>query len=238
MDAKFNINTTQNVNIELKIAGVGDRLVAIIIDMFILAGFSILFFVMFSTLSIGQNSQMIIMAVYGFIAMLYHFFMEWLFRGQTFGKRYRKIKVIHKSGTEASVFQLLVRNLIRFIDSIYGLGLLVIFFSQKSQRLGDLAAGTIVVRQNEKVNLNQTAFVDIEENYIPVYDKLSISKLESKDMEMIKEVINRTSDNMNWQLVSSLSKNLQAKASVDLKNYNNLDFLQVILKDFQYYELN
>lgn len=238
MEAKFNINTTQNVNIELKIAGIGDRMVAIILDMFILGGFSVLFFVMFSTLSVSQNTQMIIMAVYGFLAMLYHFFMEWLFKGQTFGKKYRNIKVIHKSGTEASVFQLLVRNLIRFIDSIYGLGLLVIFFTKKSQRLGDLAAGTIVVRQNEKVNLNQSAYIDIEENYSPIYDKLSITKLEPKDMEMIKEIINRSSENMNWQLVSSLSTNIQAKAGIDSKNHNNLELLQVVLRDFQYYQLN
>lgn len=238
MEAKFNINTSQNVNIELKIAGIGDRLIAIIIDYTILSGLGILFTILFTTFSLNQELQIIVMSIFGFILLLYHFFMEWLFKGQTIGKKYRNIKVIHRSGIEASVFQLLIRNLIRIVDSIYGFGLVIIFFSKRSQRLGDLAAGTIVVKTQNDTKLNDTAFIELDENYIPTFKKLEILKLEEKDMEMIKEIIDRTSENMNWNLVGALSTSIKSKSGITNENMKSLKLLQTVLKDFQFYSFH
>ena len=235
MEAKFNINTSQNVNIELKIAGVGDRLVAVAIDYFILTGVSIGFMLLFSAITLSDDIQIIVFAIYGFVALLYHFFMEWLFKGQTIGKKYRKIRVIHKNGSTASVFQLLIRNLIRFIDSIYGLGLLVIFFTKKSQRLGDLAAATVVVKDGKATNLSETAYTDIAENYKPTFSKLEILRLDEKDMEMIKEITDRSIEQMNWPLVEMLSEKIKKKAEINSTDLRNLDFLKTVLKDFQVY---
>ncbi len=238
MGAKFNINTSQNVNIELKIAGIGDRLVAIIIDSIILGGVALFFVILFSALSVGEGMQIIAFSILGFVMLLYHFFMEWFFKGQTIGKRYRNIKVIHKSGVEASVFQLLIRNLIRIVDSIYGLGLLVVFLSKKSQRLGDLAAGTLVVKTQRDTSFENTAFVDLDDNYRPTFGKLEILRLEEKDMEMIKEIIERTSENMNWKLVGILAESIKSKSGIEALNMKSLELLQKVLKDFQYYNLD
>lgn len=238
MEAKFKINTSQNVNIELKIAGVGDRLVALIIDSLILMGISIFLMMLVAAIEVNETTQIIIFSIYGFIMLLYHFFLEWLFKGQTIGKKYRKIKVIHKSGVEASVFQLLIRNLVRLVDSIYGLGLLVVFISKKSQRLGDLAAGTIVVKTSDETNLNDTAFVELDTNYEPTFRKLEILRLNEKDMEMIKEIIDRPSENMNWKLVGLLAENITKKSEIEQGSLHSLEFLQKVLNDFQYYSLN
>jgi uncharacterized RDD family membrane protein YckC len=238
MEAKFNINTSQNVNIELKIAGIGDRLIAIIIDYTILSGLGILFTILFTTFSLNQELHIIVMSIFGFIVLFYHFFMEWLFKGQTFGKKYRNIKVIHRSGIDASVFQLLVRNLIRIVDSIYGLGLLIIFLSKKSQRLGDLAAGTIVIKTQNDINLYDTAFLELDENYIPTFKKIEILKLEEKDMEMIKEIIDRTSENMNWNLVGALANSIKSKSGITNEKMKSLKLLQTVLKDFQFYNFH
>src|SRR5438445_13391463 len=79
----------------------------------------------------------------------YFILLEWLWNGQTIGKRAYKLRVINEDGSPARFTQVLIRNLLRLVDFLpgfYGLGVLVIVISPKSQRLGHLAAGTYVVR--------------------------------------------------------------------------------------------
>ncbi|WP_075603860.1 RDD family protein [Saccharicrinis aurantiacus] len=235
MDPKFNINNSQNVNIEVNFAGVGERLLALIIDGLVLGGIGMALSIAVATAQPGDTIVIIVFSIYTFAAMLYYFFMEWLFKGQTIGKKYQKIKVIHKSGTDASIFQLLIRNLIRVFDSIYGLGLLVIFFSKKSQRLGDLAAGTIVVKTHQNIKFNETAFAETEENYSPTFDKLEILRIDEKDIEIIKHVIERDTMEINWKIVGALATKIKAKAQINNNELKSLEVLKCVVKDFQYY---
>lgn len=79
----------------------------------------------------------------------YFVLLEWLWNGQTLGKRIFGLRVISGDGSPARFVPVLVRNLVRIVDflpAFYGLGLLAIILSSRSQRLGDLAAGTFVVR--------------------------------------------------------------------------------------------
>jgi hypothetical protein len=83
------------------------------------------------------------------IAWSYFILLEWLGNGQTIGKRMFGLRVIADDGAPAGFIAILVRNLIRVVDFLpgfYGFGLLAIVVSSRSQRLGDLAAGTFVVR--------------------------------------------------------------------------------------------
>ena len=73
--------------------------------------------------------------------------------GRTPGKRVAKIRVIQRSGRPIGLFESLARNLIRYVDQIpvfYAVGVIVMFVTQQHQRLGDLAAGTLVVRDREQ----------------------------------------------------------------------------------------
>jgi len=83
------------------------------------------------------------------IAWSYFILLEWLGNGQTIGKRIFGLRVIADDGAPAGFIAILVRNLVRVVDFLpgfYGLGLLAIVVSSRSQRLGDFAAGTFVVR--------------------------------------------------------------------------------------------
>jgi len=83
------------------------------------------------------------------VAWSYFIVLEWLWDGRTLGKRMFGLRVISADGSPASFTAVLVRNLLRIVDflpAFYGLGLLAIVLSSRSQRLGDLAAGTYVVR--------------------------------------------------------------------------------------------
>ena len=86
------------------------------------------------------------------VATGYGIFMEWRWRGQTLGKRLLKITVIDARGLPLSFSQVVIRNLLRWADKLlvlYLVGGVVALLSRRNQRLGDLAAGTVVVRQLE-----------------------------------------------------------------------------------------
>ena len=83
------------------------------------------------------------------LAWSYFIFFEWLWQGQTIGKRMYGLRVIRDDGAPAGFLAVLIRNLLRLVDflpALYGLGLVTIIVTSRSQRLGDIAAGTYVVR--------------------------------------------------------------------------------------------
>lgn len=240
MDSKYNINTDQNVAIEVKISGIGDRLIALFFDSLILVGVGISLSIFLSFLNFLSNDFIFaVWAIFGFLAFLYHFIQEWLFKGQTIGKVARNIKVVRSNGTDAGFFQYLIRNLIRPIDSFYGIGLVVLFFNKKYQRLGDMAAGTIVIKVDKKVSsLQDTIFKEIDSNYEPKFNRLAVLKLSSKDIELIKELTNKPNNTINWDLVVLLAEKIRKKTGLDNEGLNNKDFLQTLVKDYFYHSLN
>jgi uncharacterized RDD family membrane protein YckC len=86
---------------------------------------------------------------YFFLSIGYPIFTEWRWRGQTVGKRLFHLRVMDVQGLRLQFSQIMIRNLLRFVDSIpllYAFGGIVCFLSKRAQRLGDIAANTIVVR--------------------------------------------------------------------------------------------
>ncbi len=95
-------------------------------------------------------AQALIVLGYFVISIGYGVLMEWAFRGQTLGKRMLRLRVIDAGGLRLRFYQVLLRNLLRFVDMLpafYLLGGVLSLFNARAQRLGDLAAGTIVVHQ-------------------------------------------------------------------------------------------
>jgi len=158
---QLNIDTPELVAIELPLAGIGSRFIAILVD-YLIWGFVFLI--------LGIVAAIIIPALHFFggisanwaigIFVLIVFLLQWgyfaLFEafgnGRTPGKRVARIRVIHQSGRGINFVEALARNLVRFVDyfpSFYAVGLVAIFFSRRNQRLGDMVAGTLVVRDRE-----------------------------------------------------------------------------------------
>lgn len=145
----------------MPIAGIGSRFIAITVD-YLIWGF---IFVVLGILAV-----IILPALHFFggvsvnwavgIFVLIVFLMQWgyfaLFEafgnGRTPGKRVAKIRVIHQSGRGINFVEALARNLVRFVDyfpGFYAIGIIAIFLSKRSQRLGDMVAGTLVVRDRQ-----------------------------------------------------------------------------------------
>jgi uncharacterized RDD family membrane protein YckC len=158
---QLNIDTPELVAIEMPLAGIGSRFIAVLIDY-------ILWFVIF--LVLGLLAAIIIPSLHIFtrvsanwavgIFFIVVFLIQWgyfsLFeafgQGRTPGKRAAKIRVIHQSGRGVTFIESLARNLVRFIDYLpgfYAVGVIAMFMSKRHQRLGDMVAGTLVVRDRE-----------------------------------------------------------------------------------------
>jgi uncharacterized RDD family membrane protein YckC len=148
---RLEVETPDHVVLRYTLAGVGNRGFAAVVDflvaLLITAGLAI---------GYGQIGAPGEAAIGGVIRLLlfvlgwsYFILLEWLWNGQTIGKRAYGLRVINEDGSPAGFVAVFVRNLVRFVDflpTFYGLGLLSIVFTSRSQRLGDLAAGTFVVR--------------------------------------------------------------------------------------------
>lgn len=158
---QLNIETPELVDLELPVAGVGSRFIAILIDSLIWgAGFAVLLILAILILPslsvVSRLSENWAAAIFTLLFFLlywgYFTLFEALWSGQTPGKRVAKIRVIQKSGRAIGFYEAIVRNFIRVIDQIpfiYGVGVLFVFTTKQHQRLGDLAAGTLVVREQE-----------------------------------------------------------------------------------------
>jgi len=157
---QLNIDTPELVDIELPLAGIGSRFIALLVDMLIwFAGFiflSILLVIFLKPGSLaftGITEKWAVAVVILFIFLLfwgYFTLFEAFWNGRTPGKRVARIRVIQRSGRGISLFESMARNLVRYVDMqpfpLYAVGVIAIFATRQHQRLGDLAAGTLVVR--------------------------------------------------------------------------------------------
>ena len=155
---QLNIETPELVAIQMPLAGIGSRFIALLVDYLIwFAG--ILFigwifaFFMPGITAFSRLSQQWAVAIYVFLIFLFNWgyftLFEAFWNGRTPGKRVARIRVIQRSGRAIGLFESMARNFIRYIDQIpffYAVGAIAIFVTRDHQRLGDLAAGTLVVR--------------------------------------------------------------------------------------------
>ena len=145
------LRTPEGVVFSLVLAGPVVRFLAWMIDFFVVSGICMIFSRILEAAS--QASPDVAMAmltlVYFVVQIGYGITTEWLLRGQTIGKRLCGLRVEDEQGLRLRFSQVVIRNLLRFLDSLplfYFVGGLTALVSRKSQRLGDIAAGTVVVR--------------------------------------------------------------------------------------------
>jgi len=152
---RLEVETPDHVRLRYDLAGGGNRGFAALVDvvcaLLLVAGslavFSILGALLPSQVSRALGGLAIMLTF--LVGWAYFIVLEWLWEGQTVGKRVFGLRVISADGSPAPFTAVLIRNLLRVVDLLpgfYGLGLLAIVLTARSQRLGDLAAGTFVVR--------------------------------------------------------------------------------------------
>ena len=151
MAATLHIRTPEGVVFSQDLAGPMARFLAWSLDFLILIAFSVAMSVLLTLLSVisVEIAQAVGALLWFSFSIGYGIFMEWKFRGQTLGKRALRLRVVDVHGLRLTFGQVVIRNLLRFADMLPGpylVGGLACLISKRCQRLGDLAANTIVVR--------------------------------------------------------------------------------------------
>lgn len=245
--SELTINTTQNVNINFTAASVGERILANIVDSLIKYAYVvvILYFV-FNLMGLGDamdkmdywsNVAIIILFLLPF--MFYSLVLESIFEGQTLGKRLLKIKVVKLDGYQASFGDYLMRWLFRIIDiSSNGgvIGLISLIVSDKTQRLGDMSAGTAVITLKNNISINHTILENIGDAYVPIYPL--VIKLSDNDMRIIKDTLNNALVKNDLDVIVKLREKIESVTGIKNQSGSSEDFVKTVIKDYNFYTQN
>ncbi len=164
----YTLETPENIELRFDIAGLGTRFCAIVIDhvpiVILTIALTVLAYFVFSAWLQGPAGAMRLgmVSLSILVTLMFGYFLvfEWLMRGQTPGKKIIKIRVIRDDGTPVTIYEVFVRNVLRLVDFLpgfYTVGVLFMFPSRLCRRLGDIAAGTIVIKEEQ---LNYSAWTD------------------------------------------------------------------------------
>jgi len=223
--------TSQNIEIDLELASVGDRIFAFLIDFLIIVAYFILVLVLSTNIG-GDNATIIILSTpILFYSILFEIFGE----GQSPGKRARNIKVVKLDGSAPTLSAYLLRWLFRVFD-IYTfsacVGIITMIATKNTQRLGDLVAGTAVIKVRD-VGAAQ-AFRVSSPDYRVVFPMART--LTEDQIELMKKALNMFRDHQNVEVVQQLSIKLKEKLAIQT-DMGHLEFLQTIVKDYDHISL-
>ncbi|HWA34726.1 MAG TPA: RDD family protein, partial [Cyclobacteriaceae bacterium] len=231
---QVHVRTTQNVFITYPVASVGDRILAYLLDQLILVVFVIVMIAFYY--NVKMEITWIWIVTVGAPYILYHVMFEIFMNGQSPGKRVLNIRVLRLDGTPASVGNYVLRWMFAFIDIQLMSGLiaiLVIAIGEKGQRLGDLVAGTTVVKLIPESQVSAAnVFVPTQNpDYSPVFPE--VVSLSERDIELIQRALEVNRDSGNVQPVMAVTEKIRSLLNIQT-DLPPVKFLYTIVKDFQH----
>ncbi len=232
---QVHVRTTQNVFITYPVASVGDRILAYLLDQLILIGFVIVMIALYFNMK--MEIAWVWIVTVGLPYLFYHLAFEIFMNGQSPGKRALNIKVLRLDGTPAAVGNYILRWMFALIDIQLMSGLiaiLVIAIGEKGQRLGDLVAGTTVIKLIPEAKVSAAnVFVPTQNaDYVPVYPQ--VVNLNERDIEIIQRALEVNRDTGNVQPVMAVTEKIKSLLNVQT-DLPPVKFLYTIVKDFQHF---
>jgi uncharacterized RDD family membrane protein YckC len=163
-DEFLNIDTPENVVFGYEVVGIGSRFMAALVDTILIVIIQLIanitLVLIAGALGFDETAGAIALAVMSLLSFAlfwgYYIFFEMLWNGKSPGKQLVGLRVIRQDGTPITLAESVIRNLVRLVDFLpvgYGVGLVAMFIDGQSRRLGDMAASTLVVREQETVTL-------------------------------------------------------------------------------------
>lgn len=229
---QFVVETPENIRFGYDVADIGSRFLAILIDtliqgtLYVLLGIAIVFLA--ARLSeidlprpVNDALAILLILVLFLIQFGYFLFFEIILNGQTPGKRIFHLRVIKDNGYPLAHLDAIIRNLVRIIDffpALYGIGVIVMFLSPRAKRLGDFAAGTLVVKMRDEVRLQTltpAASAPLQATLIP---NDGVRRLTEADIELAESYLKRRSEMsnpapMSMQIAQRLALKMQVPAA-------------------------
>ena len=232
-DQYLNIDTPENVIFDYEVAGIGSRFIAALVDstlivtIMLVAYFTGFLFIAILGLPAESLAPGVIIALFGFFSFLvfwgYYILFEIIWNGQSPGKRWQHLRVLRSDGMPIGPSESGIRNLVRIIDFLplfYGIGLIAMFANSQSRRLGDFAAGTLVVREETSVTLDD---LKIEADKLWASKEelkaesgsrllLPVEKLSSQDIQLVEDYLQRRFELRNRVfLANQIARSMCAK---------------------------
>ncbi len=182
----------------------------------------------------------------------YFIFFEWLWNGQTPGKRWLKLRVIREDGRPITFWEAAVRNLVRIFDMMpiapipfYSIGLICVFISSRDQRVGDAMAGTVVVRERDaeapsfdRVFASPVSDTALRRTYKPVLFTGEISLITENEIEVVEAFLRRRFDLpdsarewMAWRVASPILN--KVRPNFDPNTFTYEGFLEELLHRYR-----
>ena len=237
--AESQIITSQYVYIDQTPAGVGERIFARILDYLIMFGYSVgMFYFLDSSdllLNIDKDYELILIFLLSVPVIFYSLLWEVINRGRSPGKAAFGMRVVMRDGSIPTIGSYLMRWMLLILDTWAWIGIIIILVNKNNQRLGDIAAGTIVIKERDyhRIQVSLDEFNYLSRGHKPVFPQAENLSLEQ--ISAINEVLSRY-DNERYRRIVTLSR----KVKEFLKISPSLDdeiFLKTLTRDFQYYAL-
>jgi|SRR5690606_980589 len=233
---KLEINTPQNVTISYSLASIGYRILASVFDYAIILSYLFFCFKLISHDNLNNLDNWTINAIYSLMLIpvfLYSFLMELIFKGQSIGKKIMKIKVVKIDGSRATIWDYFIRLVLRLVD-IWMFGavasVLSIIISKKSQRLGDLAADTTVIKTIPNFSLSKTLSHEPKETYKIKYPE--VMNLNDKDINIIKLHYDKGNKRNRALNHKKVGQRIEKVLNIKHKENSYTEFIETILKDY------
>ena len=253
MDDRYTNDTPENIEFDYEIAGIGSRFLAAIIDSLVIGAALLILGIIigiitsrseFDGSAVGSLTAAIGAILSFLILWGYYIVFELVWNGQSPGKRAIGLRVVREGGQPITFISSAIRNLIRIVDflpAFYGIGVIVMFVDRRARRLGDLAAGTLVVKERRGVTLESltTPAPPTARPGEPAQQPTlpSLHLLNDQDYNLVQEFLRRRSElgrdarvRLGGQLASGLQARLGLPQGGDAER-----FLQYVAAEYQLY---
>ena len=231
------VQTAQNVDLAFATAGLGYRILAWLIDGLIILAYMYFVFQIMGRLEIGGNGATTVFIVLFLPVILYHLLWEVFFEGRSPGKMVLKIRVARLDGAQPTLGQYLLRWLLRWVDVTFSSGtvaIVAVAVTKSAQRLGDVAAGTTVVRIHRRVKLSEVHYRKLASDYVPSFPEAE--RLADADIRTLRAVIVK----LRLEKKSRVTQNLARRAKTAVENRLGIEpirmpaeaFLRTIVDDY------
>jgi uncharacterized RDD family membrane protein YckC len=240
---KIKIPTSFNIELEFETPEFHKRLFAWLADLFILSAYCLIVNKILSEVAGSHSAENDMPFIYNLSAvylllylplLVYHPVCEITLNGKSIGKKLLGIKVISENGGQPALYQYLIRWLLRPFDFyFFGLvGLLTVVNSKRNQRLGDMAAGTLVIKTKMETDINDTVFFELSDGYKPRFRE--VMRLSDRDMNVIKGILDNSRKYNNFDIAARTSEKICSL--LNITDYEEpVDFLETLLKDYNYF---
>jgi len=236
-DDRVTIATPEGVDLTLTLAGVGSRFASAIVDILIQTLIIAALTIVIGVAGTGYGAAVV--AIAGFVVVFgYDVAFEVLASGRTPGKRMNGLRVVRSEGQPVDLVTSVIRNLLRIVDFLPGaylVGIIAIVVTDRNQRLGDLAAGTLVVRERREGRLGVRApFTPSVSADVPALD---VSAITPEELNAVRSYLGRRqelSDAVRRQLAHTMAERLRPKVggvTDDLRGERFLELLAAAKRD-------